>query len=183
MKKLFEAADDSPVSGMMRDKSPPESVDAEIDALITQYEKESIETKEEQEEKKMFESLKHLSLRFLLEAEGDDPAAGDAPPSAGESPPAAATPEKAEKEEIPPLDITQFTSKIARLVSNASNLLPVEEVIVSRAIKYLRENYEENYVEQMLDILNNQYDFDLDGDEDIVDVPISVGAGTKAAGG
>lgn len=180
MRKIFESADDSPVSGMMQEQSPPTSVDAEIDALITQYEKESIQSKEEREEKQMFESLRSLSLGFLLEAEGDEQANA---PAAGAPQADAPAPDKKIDKDTPPLDIENFTSKVARLVSNASNLLPVEEVVISRAINFLRENYEQSYVDQMLDILNNQYDFDLDGDEDIIDVPISAGAGTKSAGG
>ena len=165
----------------MKDKSAPESVDAEIDALIIQYEKESIESGKEKEEEQMMESLRSLSLRFLLEAEGDENPDPSAEPSPETPPAGSKTP--AEKEKLPPLDIEQFTSKIARLVSNASTLLPVEEVVISRAVKYLRENYDESYIEQMQDILDNQYDFDLDGDEDIIDVPIAAGAGTKSAGG
>lgn len=180
-KFLQEAVEDSPVAGMMKDDSAPESVDAEIDALIIQYEKESIESGKEREGQEMMESLRNLSLRFLLEAEGDEAPDPSAEPASDASAAPSKTP--AQKEELPPIDIEQFTSKVARLVSNASTLLPVEEVIIARAMKYLRENYDESYVEKMQDILDNQYDFDLDGDEDIIDVPISVGAGTKSAGG
>ena len=180
---LREAIEDSPVAGMLKGSDSPESVDAEIDALLVQYEKESIESGKEQEDQSMMESLRNLSLEFLLEAEGDevDPSA-EPPPETAPGSKDQKTP--AEKDELPPLDIEQFTSRVARLVSNASTLLPVEEVVVSRAMKYLRENYDESYVDQMHDILNNQYDFDLDGDADIVgDVPIAVGAAGKSAAG
>jgi hypothetical protein len=35
----------------------------------------------------------------------------------------------------------------------------------------------------MQDILDRQYDFDLEGEENVVDVPIAAGAGVKSAGG
>ena len=70
-----------------------------------------------------------------------------------------------------------------RLVNHAVDLLPVQQVIVTRAMNYLRDNYDQSYADQMEDILNNQYGFDLSGEDDVIDVPISVGAGTKSAGG
>jgi len=178
---LREEVEDSPVAGMLRaDGEPFDSVDAQIDALITKYEKEAIETAEQSPGDDLMESLNSLSLRFLLEAEGDDPSA--APDPSAEPPPAEKPEEKEVEEERPRIDIDQFASKVARLVMNASSLLPVEEVIIARAMKYLRDNYDQNYVEEMKDILNNQYDFDLDGDKDVIDVPIAAGAATKSGG-
>ena len=184
---IFEAENDSPVSGMYQGvEEPPDSVDDQIDALIIRYEKDSIEAaKEESEEEQMFESLRRQSLRFLFEAEGDDPAAVDSeapaePPAGSETPKENPEPPESKK---PPLDIDAFTKKVARLVMNADTLLDVEEIIISRASAFLRKNYGKKYVEQMQDILDNQFDFDLTGDEDVIDVPIAAGAATKSAGG
>lgn len=176
-KMLNEEMSDSPVSGMMEKvEPPPDSVDDQIDALIIRYEKDSIDAGEEEtEEERMFESLKTLSLGFLLEE--DEPAE---PPTGSETP--KKNPEPPE-EKKPPLDIDLFSKKIARLVMNAQELLQVEEVIISRASEFLKKNYDQSYVDQMQDILDQQYDFDLDGDEDIIDVPIAAGAGVKTAGG
>ena len=96
------------------------------------------------------------------------------------------TPKKAPKEsdaKKPPLDIDLFTKKVARLVMNSHNLLQVEEVIISRSLQFLKKNYGQSYAEQMQDIFDRQYDFDLEGKEDVVDTPIAVGAGIKTAGG
>jgi len=184
MRFLFEE-EESPVSGMLGvTEEPPDSVDDQIDALIIRYEQDSIESGEASEEERMFESLHNMSMQFLLE---EDPPAEtpevDAPaekPTGSEVPkPNPAPPE----EKNPPLDIDLFTKKIARLVMNASNLLDVEEVIVARAISFLKKNYGQSYVDQMQDILDNQYDFDLTGDKDIIDVPIAAGAATKSSGG
>lgn len=185
-RNLFEEMEGSPVSGMMSDvEPPPDSIDDQIDAFIIRYEKESIESGEEKsEEERMMESLRSLTLGFLFEQEGSDPASdSDAPaaePVGSETPKSDPSPAEEKK---PPIDVDLFTKKIARLVMNAHTLLQVEEVIIARAMEFLKKNYGNSYVEQMQDILDNQYDFNLDGDEDIIDVPIALGAGGKSAGG
>jgi hypothetical protein len=180
---LFEE-DDSPVSGMMGGvEEPPDSVDDQIDALIIRYEQDSIDSGEEAEEERMFESLRNMSMQFLLEEDPpEDPSgAPAAEPLVGSETPKAAP--EAPDVKKPPLDIDLFAKKVARLVMNANNLLNVEEVIISRAMTFLKKNYGKNYAEQMQDILDNQFDFDLTGDEDVIDVPIAAGAATKSAGG
>ena len=178
---LFEDESESPVSGMMKiDETPPDSVDDVIDSLIIRYESES--TKEEEDDsEKMFESLRSMSLSFLLEADNASAEPeGNAPPPEGSESPKENPPEAAE--EKPPLDIDLFTKKIARLVLNSRNMIPLEEVIISRAQSFLNKNYGKNYTEKMQDILDQQYDFDLTGDEDVIDVPIAPGAAGKSAG-
>jgi hypothetical protein len=185
-KNLFEEMEDSPVSGMMADvEPPPDSIDDQIDALIIRYEKESIDAGEEKsEEERMMESLRQLSLGFLFEQDEEgapaDPGAPADAPTGSETPKSNPKPPEEKK---PPIDVDLFTKKIARLVMNAHTLLQVEEVIIARAMEFLKKNYGNSYVEQMQDILDNQYDFNLDGDEDIIDVPIALGAGGKSAGG
>ena len=177
---VLREADESPVTGMNQIVTPPpDSVDDQIDALIIKYEKESIVDSGEEDQERMFESLNNLSLKFLFEQEGEPDET--APPPAGSE-----TPKKspdAPEESKPPLDIDSFTKKVARLVMNAQNLLQVEEVIIVRASEFLKNNYGQNYVDQMEDILDQQYDFNLDGDEDSMEAPIAAGAGVKTAGG
>ena len=176
---LNEDENDSPVSGMMKSvEDPPDSVDDIIDSLIIRYESESVKDDEDETEQ-MFESLRHRSLRFLFEQE-ETPPEGDAPPPEGSETPKTEPPEA--KEQKPPLDIDLFTKKVARLVLNSRNMLPIEEVIISRAQSFLNKNYGKNYTEQMQDILDQQYDFDLSGEEDVIDVPIAPGAAGKSAG-
>lgn len=182
-RNIFEDDGDSPVSGMMKDvEPPPDSVDDQIDALIIRYEKESEQSEEEQEAEKILESLRNLSLSSLFEQ--DETEAGAEPPA--EAPVGSETPKPSPEppeEKKPAIDIDVFTKKIARLVMNAHTLLQVEEVVISRATEFLKKNYGQNYVDQMQDILDNQYDFDLSGEDDIIDVPIAAGAATKSAGG
>lgn len=176
---LREEESDSPVSGMMKGaEEPPDSVDDIIDSLIIRYESESVKDDADDSEK-MFESLRYKSLRFLFEQEEGEPAPDAAPPEGSETPKEA----PADAPDVkPPLDIDLFTKKVARLVLNGRNMIPLEEVIISRAQSFLTKNYGKRYVEQMQDILDQQFDFDLTGEEDVIDVPIAAGAAGKSGG-
>ncbi len=181
-RNIFESiSNDSPVAGMIQQVNEPiDSVDDQIDSFLIKYESEAIDAGEENaEEEKMFESLRHLSLGFLMEQDVgmDEPAK----PSVGSETPKRDP--KSSDAKKPPLDIDLFTKKVARLVMNSHNLLQVEEVIVSRSLQFLKKNYGQSYAEQMQDIFDRQYDFDLEGKEDVVDTPIATGAGIKSAGG
>jgi hypothetical protein len=177
-------------------KESLDSVDDQIDSYILRFENESIK---DADEEMIMESLRLRTLRFLLEQEeGEDAESAEAPaPDAEEEP-------DAEEQEIsdptgseepkedpqgvapkPPLDIDAFTKKVARLVMNYRDLLRVEPVIVNRAIAFLEKNYGnkgKDYVDRMVDILDSQYDFNLEGEIDVIDVPIATGAGVKSSG-
>lgn len=162
------------------DTRPLDSVDDQIDSYILKYESESMKTRETDDEIIM-ESLRNLNMRFLLEAEGDPI---DVKPDA--APPATSADVKKNPQTVnekPPIDIDAFSKKIARLVMNYNNLLRVETVIVNRATEFLKKNYGKDYVDQMIDILDTQFDFDLEGNDGIHDVPIAAGAGVKPSAG
>jgi len=164
-------------------KQSLDSVDDQLDSYIIRFESESI--KDSSEDEIMMESLRFLNMRFLLEAEGDEPEGEAGAPA---SDPVGSEEPKEEPESVdpkPPLDIDAFTKKVARLVMNYKNLLRIEPVIVNRAAAFLEKNYGDkgkDYVERMIDILDTQFDFNLEGDEDVVDVPIAAGAGVKPTG-
>lgn len=165
-------------------KQSLDSVDDQIDSYIIRFENESI--KDSSEDEIIMESLRLLNMKFLLEAEGDEPAEDTAAP---ESEPVGSEEPKEEPESVdpkPPLDIDAFTKKVARLVMSYRNLLRIEPVIVNRAAAFLEKNYGnqgKDYVERMIDILDTQFDFNLEGEENVVDVPIAAGAGVKPTGG
>jgi len=164
-------------------KQALDSVDDQIDSHILKFENESI--KNSSEDEIIMEALRSLSLRFLLEAEGDEPAEDDQQP---ESDPVGSEATKEEPEAVdpkPPLDIDAFTKKVVRLILNYRDLLRIEPVIVNRASAFLEKNYGnkgKDYVERMVNILDTQFDFNLDGEEDVIDVPIATGAGVKSGG-
>lgn len=164
-------------------KQALDSVDDQIDSHILKFENESI--KNSSEDEIIMEALRSLSLRFLLEAEGDEPAADDLQP---ESDPVGSEATKDAPEAVdpkPPLDIDAFTKKVVRLILNYRDLLRIEPVIVNRASAFLEKNYGnkgKDYVERMVNILDTQFDFNLEGEEEVVDVPIAAGAGVKSSG-
>jgi len=189
-KRLIEAVTDSTEVLRGYEAQPDEkkeslnSVDDQIDGLILKYENESM--KDSDDEEMMLESLKRRSLSFLFEVDEDetpqlqqDTSADDeAPPSSDDVKPAPQAP----KERKMPLDVETFTKKVVRLLANYQNLLNVEAVILHRASSFLDKNYGSEYKEKMLDILDTQFNLNLDGQEDVIDVPIATGAGVKPTG-
>ena len=171
-------SDSSPTPRLSKD-----SVDDQIDSFLLFYEKRSIKSAET-----LDESLKNLSLRFLFEQEeelpDEEPPAEEAPSEeeTGDEGGEAAEPDvefvsdesdPTGSEEIsddiepapiksPPIDIDQFTKSVARLALNPEDLLDLKTVIINRAKNYLIENYGEKHVEKYLEILETQFNFDLD---------------------
>lgn len=155
------------------------SVDSQIDAMLIKYEAAAIGKVD------MMESLKKRNLMFLLEAEepaAEEPAAESAPeaeePDATAEPAAPAPVAPAKKMSI---NIDLFASSVARLVTNAHNLLQVEPAVINRARNFIDKNYGQEYVAKFDDIFETQYQFNLDGESEVINVPISVGAAGKSA--
>ena len=174
-------------------KESLDSVDDQIDSYILRFENESIK---DSDDEMIMESLRLRTLRFLLEQEEGEDAEAAAPEAAAEpdaeeqevSDPTGSEVPKEDPQGVspkPPLDIDAFTKKVARLVMNYRDLLRIEPVIVNRAIAVLEKNYGnkgKDYVDRMVDILDSQYDFNLEGEIDVIDVPIATGAGVKSSG-
>ena len=174
-------------------KESLDSVDDQIDSYILRFENESIK---DSDDEMIMESLRLRMLRFLLEQEEGEDAEAAAPEAAAEpdaeeqevSDPTGSEVPKEDPQGVapkPPLDIDAFTKKVARLVMNYRDLLRIEPVIVNRAIAFLEKNYGnkgKDYVDRMVDILDSQYDFNLEGEIDVIDVPIASGAGVKSSG-
>jgi len=172
-------------------KESLDSVDDQIDSYILRFENESIK---DSDEEMIMESLRLRTLRFLLEQEeGEDaeapaPESNEEPDAEDQEGPTGSEVPKEDPQGVapkPPLDIDAFTKKVARLVMNYRDLLRIEPVIVNRAIAFLEKNYGDkgkDYVDRMVDILDSQYDFNLEGEIDVIDVPIATGAGVKSSG-
>ena len=168
-----------------------DSTDDQIDSFIIKFERDSIVP----EEDLISESLKGLSLSALLEQteEPDEPAAeddqedGDAdqevsPPMGSED----VTVDEPAVPPKPPLDIDSFTKRVARLIENFEVLLDVRTVIMNRSFNFLLENYDKSHVDEMKQILEEQFDFSIDSPSDEIEAPYAVGAyegGTGGSGG
>ena len=178
-----------------------DSADDQIDSFILKFEKDSIAS-EEKDTDSLNESLGNLSLRALLmeqdeedaeaededvppeEPEADTPAVED--PGPADSADTDSDVEPAESLPRPPLDVDAFTKRVARLAMNHETLLDIKNVIVNRAMNFLVDNYDQAHADEMREILDAQFDFDIGGSREEPEAPFAVGAfqgGTGQMGG
>ena len=87
-----------------------------------------------------------------------------------------------EQEETPQIDMETFAADIARLVMNYDSLLDMKAIIMKKAQDYIAEKYDDEKVEELIDILNLRYDLTLELPEDLIK-PYAVGASVQAAEG
>lgn len=161
------------------------SVDNQIDALILRYETSAIREDNISLDES---SLLYNSLKYLLEQ--DDPLAALTDDESGAEGDSAEEPADDEsedseekisdtentsiptgnekmdqkmpgKEQIPDLDIDQFTNKAVRLITNYDKLLRIEEAIVNRIKNFLDEHYGDEYVVRFIDTLRNEYGIEV----------------------
>jgi hypothetical protein len=175
-----------------------DSVDDQIDSFILKFEKDSIVS--DDSPRSLDESLSALSLSALLEQdieeeeaatedaiEAEEEEGAGAPADDEEQAPAdssdAGDTAPAEGMKSPPLDVDSFTKRVARLSMNFDTLLDVKSTIINRAINFLKENYDEEHVEEMKEILDTQFDFNVDGEKEPPHRPYAVGAWAGGTGG
>jgi hypothetical protein len=168
-----------------------DSVDDQIDSYIIKYEAESAEALEKDEEM-IFEALRRRTLYGLLYEQDEAPTdlfTGDptAAPANDEAPPPEDSSDmKQDLKPAPlvktPMDIDLFTKKLVRLVMNNKRMLDVESVIINRAILFLKKNYSQEYIDRMKDVLETQFDFNMDN-EDFFYAPDAPGSEGKPTGG
>lgn len=168
-----------------------DSVDDQIDSYIIKFEAEAAEAVESEEEM-IFEALKYRSLLGLLYEQDEAPTdlfTGD--PAAPAPDDDAPEPEDSSemKDDLKPaplvksaIDIDLFTKKLVRLVMNNKRLLDVESVIINRAMLFLKKNYSQEYIDRMKEVLDTQFDFNMD-DQDFLYAPDAPGSEGKPTGG
>ena len=137
-----------------------DSLDDQIDSLLIKYEMESI-IDDEGHADFVSESMYNRFMKDLLtEQDGVlDPAAKEKEKTKGSE-----GQEESEmgEERMPNIDIDVFTKKVARLIMNADNLLNIEQAILNRAIKFVRENYNDDHLDRFKTILDKQFDIEAD---------------------
>jgi len=180
-----------------------DSVDSMLDSLFLQYEKLSSPTEEDD----LQEVLSHTSLKFILEQDAEDEdeeedeeeetdeaeIVDDADEEAAEED---AEDEEAEEPEdsgeigtaiTADIDIGTFAAKVARLAELPEKVLDIKAIIISRAISYIENNYDESTANEFRDALMNK--FQLSVPEDEIDrviaadlpAPAAMGAGGGGA--
>lgn len=169
-----------------------DSVDDQIDSYIIKYEAEAAEAVTSDEEM-IFEALKHRSMLGFLYEQDEAPTdlfSGEpAPAEPGKEEPPEAEDSSDMKADLEPaplvktaMDIDLFTKKLVRLVMNNKRMLDVESVIINRAILFLKKNYSQDYVDRMKEVLDTQFDFNMD-DQDFFYAPDAPGSEGKPTGG
>lgn len=162
------------------DEDPGNSLDNQIDALLIDFESDSLEDKEDAPVKSESLSLRLVFGRLLCEAEGDE----EDKVASNDEPTPAPTPVEPEK---PRINVDVFAQKIARLVMNYQQLLDVPGAIVDRARKYIQDNYDDDVLASFDEVLVKQHDIEVPGKEGEGEYPIkgppAVGAEGVPSGG
>lgn len=151
-----------------------DSIDDQIDAFIIKFEKDSIDHAESElePEDELSESLKSLSLTSLLTEQEEEEV------EAEEEDADVADEEEAEDIEVPKpeINIETFTKRVARLIMNFDSLVDVKGIVVNRAMNYVQENYDSAKAEEMKQILDTQFDFKVDLEDEVPEAPFAAGA-------
>lgn len=177
-------------SGKTKARKALNSIDQQIDALILKYEASSLK----EDEDDVLNEIKKLSLKILLEQdeeEGGDEAGGEE--DAAEDTGTEGSPEGAEAlkskspgtENIPKIDMDEFTNRCVRLITNYRSLLRVEEAIINRIRNFLDNNYGDEHVTRFLTTLEQDFGLDTEQYKDVYndnETPEIFGIGANPAG-
>lgn len=85
----------------------------------------------------------------------------------------------------PKIDLHRFAGKVSRLASNYESLLDMSIAIVNRAKNYLEQNYSPAVAEEFAEIMERDFDIELEKDStsEPVEKPFGVGAAASGLGG
>lgn len=169
---LREANDEEKESG-------EDSLDAQVDKYLSDYEAEAKKSKNEGLNFRM------MTRRFLIEAgedEGDEKSDKEGK-SADEE--AGKELDKLTAEDI---DVRSFASDVMRLVDNYDNLLEVRNTLLRRAVNYLSKGYEKDVADAFKEELMETYGVEIGKSKaDIADeefpAPKAGAAGPAGGGG
>jgi hypothetical protein len=165
---------------------PGHSVDSQIDSFLLGFEKESVMTDSDSLE----EALVNGSLSMLIEEE--ELSLDDAEESAPEEPEedaeeshgteADTKSKTVETAPMPKINVETFVDKVMRLSMHAEQMLDVPTVVINRAMKFLHDNYDQEHVNTMIEVLDTHYDIDGGSETSAPDAPFAVGANPLGAG-
>ena len=129
------------------DKEKQDSLDAQVDKLLLDYEKESRSSKNEGRDFRM------MTRRFLIEAEDDEESDDKKDEDKEGSEEAQLTEED--------IDIENFLSSVMRLVDNYDALLEVRNTILARAVNFLLKGYEPAVATAFKESLMDSYGMEI----------------------
>ena len=165
------------------------SLDQKVDHFLMQYEKESMPQNTVSPGLDLQTQMQEARSLFSMMFEADEPAPdADAPPAdagadlgadIGGGAPPAGDEESAAPIPSPKININNFASRLARLVSNYEALLDPKTTILGRAQTYIAKNYNDNVAKELMVVLETQFDLTIqtpaDQKQNAV-APMAVGA-------
>jgi len=164
--KFLREADEKP-----QKEEGEDSLDAQIDKYLSQYESEAKSAKNEGL------NFRSMTRQFLIKEEGEEEEEA---------------PEEGEEEEAPELttediDVQSFSSSVVRLVDNYDSLLEIRNTILRRAANFLSKNYSQDVVDLFKEELLETHDIEIGKSdlekEDKFEAPKAGAAGPMGGGG
>jgi len=168
------------------------SLDAQIDGLIMKAESDSIKSMKKRMSERyntsltlLFEQEEDLDLGIeddLGEDEGEDEGGEggeDEENTEPEDPKGSEVlkaKEPAKKENVPDIDIDEFTAQIIRLMQNKDSLLDIDAAILNRAKNFIDTHYGDKFVTRFLDNIKDNHGLDYSEYKDADKEKFAVGA-------
>jgi len=163
--RILREADEEP-----KKEDGEDSVDAQIDKYLSQYESQAKETSQAKTEAVSYNKLTY-DWRKLTEAEGDEEKKDEEP----------------EKTPLEDINMESFVTDVMRLVENYDSLLEIKNTVLRRAANYLSQNYEGDALQLFKDQLQESYGIEIGQSEsekdDEVQPPKAGAAGPMGGGG
>lgn len=125
-----------------------ESLDLQVDRLLNGYIKSSREALQG-EGRDPLRSFR----RFLAEADDDDADAGE---EVGDEAP----PEAEAKPGTDELDVEKLVEEVVNLVQNYQNLLEVKGVVIRRAVKLLKKDFDPSVAKNFMELLRDRHNME-----------------------
>ena len=162
--RLLREADEEP-----KKEEGEDSVDAQIDKYLSQYESQAKEDGQAKTEAVSYNKLTY-DWRKLTEAEEDEEKKGEEP----------------EKTPLEDINMESFVADVMRLVENHESLLEIKNTVLRRAANYLSQNYEGDALQLFKDQLQESYGIEIGQSESEKDdevQPPKAGAAGPMGGG
>jgi hypothetical protein len=130
------------------------SIDSELQSVMVNFETDARKSAAIEAEKMKSESLRRVYRRLLYEVAADD------------------------------IDLKHFAGNVARLVKNYETLLDIENIILNKSYAYIQNNYGEDTVKALKDVLEQDYGIEIEREKiekDEPEIPIAVGASDQGS--
>lgn len=185
LRKFAALLRESDESAEVEKETGEDSIDAQVDKFLSEYESEAKNMKTEGF------NYHSIARRIINEAEGDDIlddiSGSDTEKESDKSDDEANTPEAPTKQTEDDIDIKSFVSDVMRLIDNFASLLEVNNTILRRATNYLNKNYEKEVADafkaELLDSYGTEIGKSKSEMEDDFQAPKAGAAGPAGATG